>query len=91
MAPSGPDHDMLTVPRTYTLTEALDYEEAMDRFPTQEQIHWVNARTGQPVIIGRSGGTSTLAQPGKLKKDKRHTFTKNDKQQNKYRSRNHRP
>ncbi len=37
----------------YTLDEAIEYQKYADRnFPTGESIDWVNARTGEPVVIG---------------------------------------
>lgn len=96
MADPEYDYDMLTIGRTYTISEALDYEDILNRCRTKVSIRWVNARTGAPVVIGRGGGTMTVKKrqelqnkkEGKSKKDGRHNFCKDDKSQNKYRARN---
>jgi len=43
----------------YTLDQALDIVDHMNTMPTgfDTQIQWVNSRTGNPVSIGRCGGT----------------------------------
>ena len=52
---------------TYTLSEALDYDDIMNRLPTgsYKQYHWVDAQTGKRVSIGRGGGGNQKKLKGK--------------------------
>jgi len=59
MAPSNlyaPDTSITPKIGPYTLTEALDYMDFLNSFPTSHRtsVNWVNARTGAPVVIGRT-------------------------------------
>jgi len=56
----------------YTLDQALDIVDHMNTMPTgfDTQIQWVNARTGNPVAIGRCGGSGTGRRPNKKEKPK---------------------
>lgn len=44
--------DILRIPRTYTLNEAVELMKRMDRYATGNNINWVDAETGKPVAIG---------------------------------------
>lgn len=53
----------------FTLTEALDYEEMLDRNPTSNnRPTWYDAKTGKRVSIGRTGSSDNSTKPkGKSK------------------------
>ena len=62
MAPSHDTRDNLirsAAGRTFTLSEACEFMQTLDSMPTPtfaNDVNWVNAKTGQPVVIGYSGG-----------------------------------
>lgn len=41
--------------QTFTLNEACDYMQELDKYGTNHTINWVNAKTKEPVSIGYTG------------------------------------
>ena len=50
-----PLHEKINTKISYTFDEAIEYMKQRDKYPTTNNIHWSDAKTGKPVSIGYSG------------------------------------
>lgn len=48
--------DSFGVQTTYTFNEAIEYIKRRNLSPTTRTISWRDSKTGEPVIIGCTGG-----------------------------------
>jgi hypothetical protein len=59
----GDDYSQIinnSIGRTYSFSEAIDLVRVLDKYRTypNQQIQWVDAKTGKPVTIGYVGHSS---------------------------------
>ena len=63
----------LSSDKTYTISEACDLQDILDNgiYPGRYIIKWKNSRTGNPVVIGRTGSNGNNSYSKKKEKKKK--------------------